>query len=112
MVSPTNLCYNLNKKSQERKPRSPNIAPQDEFEKYMSTINFDKEKEKFPLLYGESRIKTIIKYLSFELFTYPELRKMLRERYIKKLVINTNPTNKGIQDIDLYSQFFPVKRIR
>lgn len=78
----------------------------------MTTMNYEKEKDKFPLLFGDNRLKTIIKYLSFELFTYPELRKILREKYIKKLVINTNPTSKGSQDIDLYSQFFPVKRIR
>jgi len=36
----------------------------------------------------------------------------MREKYYKKLVLSTNPTSKGNQDIDLYSQFFPVKRIR
>ena len=40
------------------------------------------------------------------------MRKILREKYYKKLVISTNPTGKGSQDIDLYSQYFPVKRIR
>ena len=28
------------------------------------------------------------------------------------MIISTQPTKKGIQDIDLYSTFFPVKRIK
>ena len=31
---------------------------------------------------------------------------------MKKLVICTTPTKKGSQDINLYSMFFPVKKIR
>ena len=47
-----------------------------------------------------------------ELFNYPELRKILKEKYYKKLVITTTPTVKGNQNINLYSTYFPVKRIK
>jgi hypothetical protein len=35
-----------------------------------------------------------------------------KDKYYKKMIISTQPTKKGIQDIDLYSTFFPVKRIK
>lgn len=47
-----------------------------------------------------------------ELFNYPELRKILKEKYYKKLLITTKPTSKGEQNINLYSNYFPVKRIK
>jgi hypothetical protein len=37
---------------------------------------------------------------------------MLKERYYKKLLISTNPTNKGSHYITIYNSFFPVKRIK
>lgn len=106
------MCYNLNKRNQERKPRSPHQEPKDEFERILGTSNPETDKLRFPLLAGDSRFKTISKYLSFELFSYPELRKILREKYYKRLVITTSPTFRGNQDIDLYSIYFPVKRIK
>lgn len=47
-----------------------------------------------------------------ELFNYPELRRILKEKYYRKLLISTVPTAKGAQNINLYSSFFPVKRIK
>lgn len=70
------------------------------------------ERAKFYLLTQENRFKSITKYLCHELYTYPELRRLLKEKYYKKLIISTQPTKKGIQDIDLYSIYFPVKRIK
>ena len=67
---------------------------------------------KYPLLSSTKRINTIKEYLAYELFCYPELRKILRDKYYKKLVISTTPTKKGDQDISLYSSYFPVKRIK
>jgi hypothetical protein len=78
----------------------------------LGSSNPETDKDRFPLLVGESRFKTISKYLSFELYCYPELRKILREKYYKKLVISTSPTARGNQDIDIYSIYFPVKRIK
>lgn len=66
----------------------------------------------YPLLIGENVFKSITKYLCYELFAYPELRRILKDRYFKKLIISTTPTKKGAQDIDLYSMYFPVKRIK
>lgn len=66
----------------------------------------------YNLLTPEVRFKTIIHYLALELFSYPELRKILKEKYYRKLVISTTPTVKGAQEIDLYNIFFPVKRIK
>lgn len=74
--------------------------------------NEEFDKAKFPLLAPELRFQTIIKYLSLELYSYPELRKILKERYYKRLVISTSPTKKGTQNIDLYNLYFPVKRIK
>lgn len=70
------------------------------------------DKLKYPLLTPENRFKTITKYLCYELYSYPELRRILKEKYYKRLVISTQPTKKGIQDIDLYSIYYPVKRIK
>jgi len=46
------------------------------------------------------------------LFSHPELRKYLKEQYYGALTISTVPTKKGDQDINLYSQYFPVKKIK
>jgi transcriptional accessory protein Tex/SPT6 len=78
----------------------------------MKANDSDKYKGKYPLLALDIRFKTISKYLCYELYVYPELRKVLREKYFKKLVISTTPSIKGNQDIDLYSVFFPIKRIK
>lgn len=66
----------------------------------------------YPLLSPGKRIFTLKNYLAMELFNYPELRKILKEKYYKKLVISTAPTVKGNQNINLYSQYFPIKRIK
>ena len=47
-----------------------------------------------------------------ELYNYPELRKILKEKYYKRLLLSTSPTEKGLQNISLYSMYFPVKRIK
>lgn len=65
-----------------------------------------------PLIAPDKRIRTVCTYLSLELFNYPELRKLLKEKYYKKLVVSTTPTVKGQQNINLYSSYFPVKRIK
>ena len=39
------------------------------------------------------------------------MRKILRDKYFKKLVLTTTPGELA-QDIDLYNIFFPVKRIK
>lgn len=64
------------------------------------------------LMAPDKRILTVCTYMALELFNYPELRKVLKEKYYKRLVISTNPTVKGAQNINLYSSFFPVKRIK
>jgi hypothetical protein len=111
-LTPQNLCFNLTRRNQEKKPRSPQLKPKEEFDRILGSSNPETDKDRFPLLVGESRFKTISKYLSFELYCYPELRKILREKYYKKLVISTSPTARGNQDIDIYSIYFPVKRIK
>jgi transcriptional accessory protein Tex/SPT6 len=40
------------------------------------------------------------------------LRKILKERYYKKLLMSTTPTSKGSHYITIYNSFFPVKRIK
>ena len=60
----------------------------------------------------DKRIHSICLYLELELFNYPELRKILKDKYYKKLVISTSSTKKGENDINIYSMYFPVKRIR
>lgn len=64
------------------------------------------------LLSPDKRISTLIDYIAIELFTYPEIRRSLKEKYYRKLLISTNPTNKGAQNINIYNSFFPVKRIK
>lgn len=55
--------------------------------------------------------RTISKYLELELFTYPELRRWISDRYLKRVVVSTILTKKGEHDIGLYSAFYPIKRI-
>jgi len=40
------------------------------------------------------------------------MRKILKEKYYKKLLISTYPTNQGSHIINIYNSFFPVKRIK
>jgi hypothetical protein len=35
----------------------------------------------------------------------------MRDKYMKKVVVSTTLTKKGEHDINIYSCFFPVKRI-
>lgn len=112
-LSPRDLCFNLKVRNQERKPRTPIYEPKDEFERIMKACGDSRDdKLKYPLLTPENRFKTITKYLCYELYSYPELRRILKEKYYKRLVISTQPTKKGNQDIDLYSIYYPVKRIK
>jgi len=111
-LTPQMLCHNMSKRGQERKPTSPINEPKDEFQRIIGSDNPETDKIRFPLLVGENRFKTITKYLSYELFTYPELRKILKEKYFKRLVISSNPTESGSKDIDLYHPYFPIKRLK
>ena len=111
-ISPENLCYNINRKTQERRPVSPLNEPKEEFERILKSSNPETDKIRFPLLSPDNRFRTISKYIAFELFSYPELRKLLRDKYFKRLVITTIPSESGNQDIDLYNMYYPVKRIK
>ena len=110
-LSPKELTYNLKQRNQEFRPRSPANNPKEEFERIVSEANGN-DRVKYPQLMIDGRFRTFTRYLCQEMFSYPELRKVLREKYYRKLVISTTPTQKGKQEIDLYSPYFPVKRIR
>lgn len=77
----------------------------------LKSSNIDQDRNLYPLLVSDLRFQTISKYLSLELFAYPEFRKYLKDKYSKKLMVSTTPTKKGQHNIDLYSCYFPVKRI-
>jgi hypothetical protein len=53
----------------------------------MGTASPEVDLKNYPLLADHNvRMNTIIKYLSYELYSYPELRKILRDKYYKKEV--------------------------
>jgi hypothetical protein len=60
----------------------------------------------------EKRITTLINYLALELFNYPSMRRILKEKYYKKLLISTYPTNQGSHHMGIYNLFFPIKTIK
>ena len=78
VLAPDLFCYNINKRVQDKRPVSPMAEPKEEFDRILKSTNPETDKLRFPLLVGDYRYKTISRYLAFELYCYPEVRKIMK----------------------------------
>ena len=58
-----------------------------------------------------STMMNLCKYMANDIFYHPVIRNWVRKLYIEKVMISTEPTNKGRKEIDVTNPNFLVKRI-
>jgi transcription elongation factor SPT6 len=82
-------------------PNDPNIEPYHLASKYVTTV-YEKE---------EDVLKTVCKYLAYEMFSHPYLRAFARAYFRNTCVLTTEPTEEGRKEIDVFHPSYRVKRI-
>jgi len=63
------------------------------------------------LLDEQHVLTALIKYAAEELASHPEIRKTIREYYQQYAVVSTEPTSKGLSELDVFHPSYRVKRI-
>lgn len=104
-LKPSDLYENLIKQSQVNTPKiDTEIDPEGFCAKFIAD-------DFFLLRNSQIMLQFIIEYKAQEYNNYPLLKNYLRTIYEDKLLITTEPTILGEKEINIYSNFYPAKRI-
>jgi transcription elongation factor SPT6 len=104
-ITPDQMAENLMAGDQKYKPRIVNDTPDKIANEYS---NSSVQMIQMPV----ETLTTLCDFMALELFYHPIIRKQLKKMYNDRVLVSTDPTEKGKKEINVYSFYYPCKRIR
>lgn len=104
-ITPDQMADNLINNEQKFKPKIINDTPDKIANEYS---NPSVQMIQMPV----DTLTTLCEFMALELFYHPIIRKNLKKMYNDRVSVFTDPTEKGKKEINIYSFYYPTKRIR